>query len=564
VFGDDECVWREHGGGACATEEVQRRCVFAVGFPGRIEVDDIELTSGPGEVIEEGGDSAGLDGVAGGDAERVQVGTEGSESRGGLFGEPDVCRATTEGLDANRTRTRVEIDKAGSGQARGEDVEEGFAQTIAGGPGAVPAGRNQASRAVGSGDDAHSFIMACGCACDFRRGNLSCAYNTGMRGWSFLAGRLFGVEVRIHAFFLLLLALGMTWAAVGGLNPMRMLVLWGLLLLAVLIRETARALAAAWFGLELRGILLLPTGGLMSFTTLEATEIATQAKIQRRMALVGPAASVGAGLLLAGLILSSAPGVNLMGRPWVSPAHLLRSLVWINVLLGLINLLPALPLDGGHMLEMSDASGKQGAQETPAGASKALARLWGFGGGFSRWAAIGLIVSGILLSNMWYGVWLGLIGAFMLIGARMEGQGMLIQSEVDTVRMRDVMLTQFSTLSASDTLEDALQRAVHTLQDVFPVVRGDTLVGSVSRQNILEALAAEGNSYVQGVMTRSFQTAQPDDSLVKTLRRILGDQGAQLVPVMDGERIVGIVTPQNLSQSMGLLNQSRRFRRAEN
>jgi len=392
---------------------------------------------------------------------------------------------------------------------------------------------------------------------------MPCAYNTGMRGWSFLAGRFFGVEVRIHAFFLLLLAIGLAGAAATNVNPMRMLVLWGLLLLAVLIRETARAVAAAWFGLELRGILLLPTGGLMSFTSLEATERAGEARIQRRMALVGPLASIGMGLLFAGLILSSAPGVNLMGRPWIAPNHLVRSLVWMNILLGLVNLLPALPLDGGHALQMGGGGAKGDAEQATAGAAPHLARLWGFGGGFSRWLAIALIVSGILLSNMWYGLWLGLIGAFMLVGARMEGQGMLIQSDVETVRMRDVMLTQFSTLSASDTLEDALQRAVHTLQDVFPVVRGGTLVGSVSRQNIVEALAAEGNSYVQGVMTRSFQTAQPDDSLVKTLRRILGDQGAQLVPVMEGERIVGIVTPQNLSQSMGLLNQSRRMRRVE-
>jgi len=393
---------------------------------------------------------------------------------------------------------------------------------------------------------------------------MGCAYNTRMRGWSLFAGRFFGVEVRVHAFFLLLLAVGLVAAAATGVNPMRILVLWGLLLLAVMIRETARAIAAAWFGLELRGILLLPTGGLMSFTTLEETERATDAKIQRRMAVVGPAASIGAGLLLAGLILSSAPGVNLMARPWITPTHLVRSLVWMNILLGLVNLLPALPLDGGHVLQLSGSREKTAAgAEAPAATPHYLSRLWGFGGGFSRWIAIGLIVSGILLSNMWYGLWLGLTGAFMLIGARMEGQGMLIQSDVDTVRMRDVMLTQFSTISASDTLEDALQRAVHTLQDVFPVVRGDTLVGSVSRQNILEALAAEGNSYVQGVMTRSFQTAQPDDSLVKTLRRILGDQGAQMVPVMDGERIVGIVTPQNLSQSMGLLNQTRRMRRAE-
>jgi predicted transcriptional regulator len=64
-------------------------------------------------------------------------------------------------------------------------------------------------------------------------------------------------------------------------------------------------------------------------------------------------------------------------------------------------------------------------------------------------------------------------------------------------------------------------------------------------------------------MTKHFQTALPDDSLVRTLRRIMGEEGAQLVPVMDGERILGIVTPQNLSQSMGLLNQSRRMRRVE-
>jgi CBS domain-containing protein len=172
---------------------------------------------------------------------------------------------------------------------------------------------------------------------------------------------------------------------------------------------------------------------------------------------------------------------------------------------------------------------------------------------------VALVIAGLLLGNLW----LTIMGAFVLIGAHMENQGLLVQNDVDTVRMRDVMLTQFSTLSASDTLEDALQRAVHTLQDVFPVVRGGNLVGAVSRQNIVEALATDGNSYVQGVMTRSFQTALPDDSLVKTLRRILGEQGAQLVPVMDGERIVGIVTPQNLSLSMGLLNQSRRLRRNE-
>ncbi len=150
-----------------------------------------------------------------------------------------------------------------------------------------------------------------------------------------------------------------------------------------------------------------------------------------------------------------------------------------------------------------------------------------------------------------------------MIGAHLEDQGLLLQADADSVLMRDVMLTQFTTLSASDTLEDALQRSVHTLQDVFPVVRGANLVGAVSRQGIVEALHSEGNGYIQGVMTRSFQTARPDDSLVKTLRRIMAGQGAQMVPVLEGDRIVGIITPQNLAHSMGMLNQRRRIRPQE-
>jgi Zn-dependent protease/CBS domain-containing protein len=382
-----------------------------------------------------------------------------------------------------------------------------------------------------------------------------------MRGWSFQVGRFFGVEVRIHAFFLLLLALAIALGSLAGVNNGRGLVLWLLLLFAVAVRELARALAAAWNGLELRSILLLPTGGLMSYATLEATERSAEPGVQRRMAFVGPLASIGFGLLVAGIVLASAPGVKLVDLPLVTPNHLLRAMVWLNLLLGAINLLPALPLDGGRVFANRPTSGAPEGKDRriPTRSRLGAGLALGFGGGMGQWIAIALIVAGLLLTNLW----LVIMGAFVLIGAHMENTGLLAQTEVDTVRMRDVMLTQFSTLSASDTLEDALQRAVHTLQDVFPVVRGGNLVGAVSRQNILEALATSGNSYVQGVMTRNFQTALPDDSLVKTLRRIMGEEGAQLVPVMEGERIVGIVTPQNLSQSMGLLNQSRRMRRPE-
>src|SRR5207248_1813330 len=171
----------------------------------------------------------------------------------------------------------------------------------------------------------------------------------GMRGWSFPIGRFLGVDVRIHTFFLLLLGLSISYASVSGATGTRGFALWLLLLLAVLVREAARAVGAAWFGLDIRSILLLPTGGLFSYASSEATEKAETPEMQKRMAVIGPIANIGFGLLLAAMSLTAAPDVNLVERLWMAPSHLLRAAVWVNLLLGTVNLLPAAPLDGGRV-----------------------------------------------------------------------------------------------------------------------------------------------------------------------------------------------------------------------
>jgi Zn-dependent protease/predicted transcriptional regulator len=368
-----------------------------------------------------------------------------------------------------------------------------------------------------------------------------------MRGWSFPIGRFLGVDVRIHIFFLILLGLAVSYASAMGVSGGRGLALWLMLLLAVGVRETARALGAAWWGLKLRSLLLLPTGGLLIYQTTESTERAATIPMQRRMALLGPIANIVFGLAVAGLIVTVNPTVNLIDRPWVTPGHLLRALVWVNLLLGVVNLLPAVPLDGGRVFRGEFSKAQGGLKGIRAAA------------GLGQMIAFALMLGGLFFAN----IWMTMIGAFVLIGAHMEDQGVLMQSDNDTVKMRDVMMTDFAMLSASDTLEDALERSIHSLQDVFPVVRGGNMVGAVSRQGILDALQSDGNGYVQGVMTRSFQTARPEDSLVKTLRRVMAGQGAQLLPVLEGERVVGIITPQNLAHSIGMLNQGRKVRPPE-
>lgn len=367
-----------------------------------------------------------------------------------------------------------------------------------------------------------------------------------MRGWSFPLGRILGVEVRIHTFFVLLLGLSIAEASSVGGAASRGVLLWFALLLAIAVREVARVATAAYFGLELRGIQLLPIGGLFTYSATPTGESASARRAEMRIAMAGPLANFAFALLLAGLIYGATSQLNIFERPLMTPLHLIRSLLWLQVALGAIHLLPAYPLDAGRILraELAKTKGSAVAMRTA--------------GGLGTMLALALIVVGIFQS-----VWVVMAGFFVLMGAQMEEQGHVLQSVVDTVMMRDIMLTDFSILSASDTYEDAIGKSVHTLQEDFPVVRGNSVVGVVSRAGIVDALQAEGNGYVQGIMQKGFHAAQPDDTLGKVFRSMTGARALELVPVVEGGRVVGIVTLQNLKQSMGLFAETRRLRSRE-
>ena len=371
-----------------------------------------------------------------------------------------------------------------------------------------------------------------------------------MRGWSLPLGRWWGVELRVHTFFLLLAVVCLGLGATDGTaHPiLRGLALFFILCGAVVVREIARLLVSAWLGLRLRAILLLPIGGMFAYATPESQEIATQGRGQFLLAAAGPLANGATALALAALFLGAASNFNLLGQPWISSAYLLRSTVWMQAGLGALHLLPAYPLDCGRIVRSSFTRTH--------GAGPATRAATGLG----QLIALAAMVGGWLLHSPW----LVIAGFFIMIGAQIEDQGVFFQSVVDTVRMREVMLTDFATLSPSDTLADALSRCVHSLQEDFPVVRGPQLVGIVSRQRILDALRNEGNGYVQSVMSRAFQVARPEDTLGTTIRRITAGRGLSLIPVTESGRVVGIVSVQNLMSSMTLLAEQRRYDREEN
>jgi CBS domain-containing protein len=88
------------------------------------------------------------------------------------------------------------------------------------------------------------------------------------------------------------------------------------------------------------------------------------------------------------------------------------------------------------------------------------------------------------------------------------------------------------------------------------------MVGVISKQRILDALRAEGNGYVQAVMNKIFEVSLRQDSLGSAFRKLTA-RNSGLIPVVEDQRLIGIVTLQNLMHSMALLAESRKLRRDE-
>jgi Zn-dependent protease/predicted transcriptional regulator len=362
-----------------------------------------------------------------------------------------------------------------------------------------------------------------------------------MRSWSIHAGRIFGIDLRIHISFLFLLAfVWMTDSAGLGTEAIGRGVAFTFLVLAsVLLHEIGHRLAGMRQNRHARPVLLMPIGGVR--IQEEPDREMPDPRAELGVAIAGPLINIFLAFVAAAILIGISPESSLVQRPLVFAGNLPRSFVWVNVFLAAINFLPAYPLDGGRVVRAILAR-----RMDPVRATR---RAVSIGQGF----ALAFILLGV------WNTWLMMIGFFLFLAAQLEDRHAVFHAVLSQVRLEDVMLTDFSTLSPADTLEDALHKAVHTLQDDFPVVRGSDMVGVVSRQRIVDALRASGNGYVQSVMNRVFSAAQSGDSLASAFRK-LTSHGVTLLPVVNSGRLVGIITLQNLMHSMSLLAEAKRLR----
>jgi Zn-dependent protease/CBS domain-containing protein len=372
-----------------------------------------------------------------------------------------------------------------------------------------------------------------------------------MRSWSIPVGRLFGVDVRIHLTFFIL-PLFVFWteslAHQGKADGPRDLALVGLILVFVAAHECGHILAARRFGMIPKAVILLPLTGVTLYDESHSGKPLPAAMLWKReirLALIGPLVNLALAGFSAAIVTAAVPGVQLWKWPFLLASDLPKSLVWANLYLAGLNIIPAYPLDGGRILRAIFARKIDASAATRRAVS------------ISNAIAMVLMVAGLFSDT-----WLTMVGVIIFSAAQLEERALVFQSVLDNVRLEEVMLTDFATLSPADTLEDALEKAVHSLQDDFPVVRGSDMVGVISRQRILDALRAEGNGYVQAVMNKIFEVSVRQDSLGSAFRKLTG-RNSSIIPVVEDQRLIGIVTLQNLMHSMALLAESRKLRRDE-
>ncbi len=354
------------------------------------------------------------------------------------------------------------------------------------------------------------------------------------------------MHLRVHVSLFLLLALAVGYSVVVTGSLLRGFALWLALCAAVLVRELARAIAAAYFGMPLRALFLLPVGGVMALAPKQGGLPAANTRV---ITAVGSAANFAVALLLLGFAYGVEPHVRLLNQPWITIEHILRSAVWLQALVGVVNLLPSAALPSRKVVRA------QPAQVAPAAPPGLLSGRFGGRAAFGIGTALALafVVSGFVFGLLWP----VLLGLTLLLTSSLNRVASVGSAEAMSVDVRDVMLTEYKPLNASSTLRDALRQTTHSVQEIFPVLRGERLVGWISRATLATRLRLEGDGFLQGAMTRSLHTAAPDEKIGDAVRRATAMGAGEFIPVVEDGAMVGILTPVSLERAVGQLQMTR-------
>jgi Zn-dependent protease len=351
-------------------------------------------------------------------------------------------------------------------------------------------------------------------------------------------GRIFGIQIALHpSWFVIFLIVtytlavgelprtfrswdeGLYWV-VGGLISL-------LFFISVLAHELSHAVLARRFGLRVRDITLFIFGGA---ATLEGE--ASRPRDEALIAAAGPLTSLAIGAAL--IALDAAAGQEQL-------VAILGWLGFINISLGLFNLIPGFPMDGGRILRAiiwKIRGDRNAATRSAAG----VGRLFGYL----------LIAAGIFLifqgANLFSGVWLALIGWFLSNAAESTVAQMGIEHALKGIKVRDVMESDPPSVTPNESVADLVNERLIRGEHRSFVVRHDDggLAGIVTLSDVRRMPRENWEAArVTDIMTRyaDLATIGPDAKL-ETALKLLQEREVNQLPVVtdEGRTVAGLLT----------------------
>ena len=368
--------------------------------------------------------------------------------------------------------------------------------------------------------------------------------------------RMMNIDIKLHTtFFLLLAGLGIVYPLQGGLGAaLDGVTFLALLFGCVLLHELGHAGAAKRYGVETKDIILLPIGGVARLEKMP-----TEPKQELVVALAGPAvnaviAALVAAALLVTLGTNSGTGVDpatLAGAGGLT--GLAVQLLTVNVLLVIVNLLPAFPMDGGRILRALLATRLPYARATNVAART--------GRGLAVLMAVLMAVYGLFYNPL-----LILVAAFVFLSAGQENMDIRMKTGSSRLPVSAVMLTDVASVSPHDSLLAAADTLARTAQPAFPVLTPAGVEGVLTKEALLLGLRTRGApATVRDVMHTSLPTVRLETPFDEAFER-MQQRGLTALPVTDGlDRLMGMVTLEKVRERLrvqGALERGRHEPRA--
>ncbi len=356
-----------------------------------------------------------------------------------------------------------------------------------------------------------------------------------MRGSLYL-GKLFGIRLQIHWTFILIIAWAVYQGWRQGGDAVTILLTVALVLaifMCVVLHELGHSLTARRYGIQTRKITLLPIGGVASLERMPEDP-----RQELLVAVAGPAVNV----VIAGLLFFFVRGqLGQLDDPEqaqqffakVSSQNFLTYLFTTNVLLVVFNAIPAFPMDGGRVLRalLSFRMDRVRATQIAVNLGQLIAIFFFF---------LGFVYNPLLI----------FIALFVYFGASSEFIMIQHLTALKGHRVREAMMTSFTTLHPDDRLERVADVLLAGTERDFVVLEAGEVVGILYHDAIREAFQRKNTGQRVGdLMDVEFKRIDPDEELTEVYR-IVASRRHNFFPVTENGAVAGTIDMENINEFM--------------